>query len=151
MLLVRQTCTSTDRRWSTTRQTKRLACSLSVLLQVPLRQRLVLTRQFTTGAEERTAEYTFEAGRTYDLEVRFSNFKPLSAQSPYVCEPGRARFNGRDCANEQTGRRGGIRIGGRPVRSAQEQIDQAVKLASESDGEISFTLAVVTECCLTSQ
>lgn len=57
-----------------------LFVSLSTLLQ----QTRVLKVQFTTGAEERTAEYTFEAGRAYDLEVRFSNFKPLSAQSPYV-------------------------------------------------------------------
>jgi hypothetical protein len=40
--------------------------------------------QFTTGAEERTAIHDVESGQVYDLEVRFSNFKPLSPQSPYV-------------------------------------------------------------------
>ncbi|WVF66947.1 hypothetical protein IAT40_001690 [Kwoniella sp. CBS 6097] len=70
---------------------------------------------FNTGAEERTGEVEVEAGRAYNLEVRFSNFKQLNAMSPY------------------TGRRGGIRIGGKPKRSAAAEIEKAIKLAKESD------------------
>ncbi|WWC69041.1 uncharacterized protein I206_102977 [Kwoniella pini CBS 10737] len=70
---------------------------------------------FNTGAEERTGEYEVEAGKSYAIEVRFSNFKQLNAMSPY------------------TGRRGGIRIGGRKKRDAEEEIQKAVKLAKESD------------------
>ncbi|ADV25102.1 beta-glucosidase [Cryptococcus gattii E566] len=70
---------------------------------------------FNTGAEERTGELNVEAGKLYDLEVRFSNFKQLNAMSPY------------------TGRRGGIRIGGRKKRDFQAEIENAVKLATESD------------------
>ncbi|KNX49905.2 beta-glucosidase [Cryptococcus deuterogattii R265] len=70
---------------------------------------------FNTGAEERTGELNVEAGKLYDLEVRFSNFKQLNAMSPY------------------TGRRGGIRIGGRKKRDFQAEIEKAVKLAAESD------------------
>ncbi|WVR04181.1 hypothetical protein IAU60_001181 [Kwoniella sp. DSM 27419] len=70
---------------------------------------------FTTGAEERTGTLEVKEGHAYQLEVRFSNFKQLSAMSPY------------------TGRRGGIRIGGRPLRDASSEIDKAVKLAQESD------------------
>jgi beta-glucosidase len=36
------------------------------------------------GAEEKVAEIEVEAGRVYDLEVRFSNFKQLHTSSPYV-------------------------------------------------------------------
>lgn len=45
---------------------------------------LPLSIQFNTGAEERTGELNVEAGKSYDLEVRFSNFKQLNAMSPYV-------------------------------------------------------------------
>ncbi|WWD20488.1 hypothetical protein CI109_104964 [Kwoniella shandongensis] len=70
---------------------------------------------FNTGAEERTGEVIVGAGTEYNLEVRFSNFKQLNAMSPY------------------TGRRGGIRIGGRKKRDAKEEIEKAVKLAVQSD------------------
>ncbi|WVQ62915.1 uncharacterized protein L199_001064 [Kwoniella botswanensis] len=70
---------------------------------------------FNTGAEERTGEVEVEAGKSYDIEVRFSNFKQLNAMSPY------------------TGRRGGIRIGGKKKRDPQAEIEKAVKLATESD------------------
>ncbi|OCF58241.1 beta-glucosidase [Kwoniella mangroviensis CBS 10435] len=70
---------------------------------------------FNTGAEERTGEVEVEAGKSYDIEVRFSNFKQLNAMSPY------------------TGRRGGIRIGGKKRRDPQAEIEKAVKLATESD------------------
>ncbi|WWC87448.1 uncharacterized protein L201_002337 [Kwoniella dendrophila CBS 6074] len=70
---------------------------------------------FNTGAEERTGEVQVEAGKEYQVEVRFSNFKQLNAMSPY------------------TGRRGGIRIGGKKKRDAKEEIEKAVKLAKESD------------------
>jgi beta-glucosidase len=40
--------------------------------------------QFNMGAEEKTAEIEVEAGKAYDLEVRFSNFKQLHSTSPYV-------------------------------------------------------------------
>jgi beta-glucosidase len=40
--------------------------------------------KFNTGAEERTGEIELEAGKAYDLEVRFSNFKEISSMSPYV-------------------------------------------------------------------
>ncbi|WRT65289.1 uncharacterized protein IL334_002232 [Kwoniella shivajii] len=70
---------------------------------------------FNTGAEERTGEVEVVAGTSYQMEVRFSNFKQLNAMSPY------------------TGRRGGIRIGGRKKRDPQSEIEKAVHLAANSD------------------
>ena len=69
---------------------------------------------FSTGAKERTAEIELVAGMSYQLEVRFSNFKQISAHSPY------------------SGRRGGIRIGGRPNVPANEAITAAVSLCKRS-------------------
>ena len=45
---------------------------------------LVSSLKFNTGTEERLGEIELEAGRSYQLEVRFSNFKQISAMSPYV-------------------------------------------------------------------
>jgi beta-glucosidase len=84
------------------------------------------------GAEEKTAEIEVEAGKAYDLEVRFSNFKQLHSTSPYVSVSPRCDANRR--LMTQTGRRGGIRIGGRPKRNPVSEIEKAVKLARESDG-----------------
>lgn len=39
---------------------------------------------FNTGTEERTGEVKLEAGKEYQMELRFSNFKQISAMSPYV-------------------------------------------------------------------
>lgn len=58
-----------------------------------------------------------EANRVYELEVRFSNFKQLNAMSPY------------------SGRRGGIRVGGRFVRAQEEIITEAVECAQNADSE----------------
>ncbi|KAL1406447.1 hypothetical protein Q8F55_008146 [Vanrija albida] len=80
---------------------------------------------FNMGAEERTAVLEFEAGKAYDLEVRFSNFKQLHSTSPY------------------SGRRGGIRLGGRPLRSPQAEIAAAVELAKSSDVAV---VCVGTNC-----
>ncbi|KAH8833090.1 glycoside hydrolase superfamily [Flagelloscypha sp. PMI_526] len=70
---------------------------------------------FTTGAEEVIAEVDVKAGQKYDLEVRFSNFKQLNAQSPY------------------SGRRGGFRLGGQRKRNSKEDIANAVNLSKSSD------------------
>lgn len=42
---------------------------------------------FNTGTEERTANITLVAGKPYEMELRFSNFKQISAMSPYVSRP----------------------------------------------------------------
>ncbi|KAH8928460.1 glycoside hydrolase family 3 protein [Atractiella rhizophila] len=70
---------------------------------------------FGTGAEEQVAEVHVEAGKLYDIEVRFSNFKQLSPNSPYA------------------GRRGGIRVGGRKKRNVKAMINNAVALSKSSD------------------
>ena len=71
---------------------------------------------FTTGAEEAVQEIQVKAGKSYDIEVRFSNFRSLSAASPYA------------------GRRGGIRLGGQYKTDTKESIKKAVQLSKESDG-----------------
>ncbi|KAM0750533.1 hypothetical protein T439DRAFT_380431 [Meredithblackwellia eburnea MCA 4105] len=70
---------------------------------------------FMTGAEERVGRAEVKAGQSYELEVRFSNFKQINMKSPYA------------------GRRGGIRVGGAPVVGASESISKAVKLSQEAD------------------
>lgn len=78
---------------------------------------LTVALQFTTGAEERLGQLQVKAGRSYKLEVHFSNFKPINSTSPYA------------------ERRGGIRLGGQRKFTSSEMIGSAVALSLASDGE----------------
>ena len=81
---------------------------------------------FGTGAEEQSTEIQVEAGKSYELEVRFSNFRQLSPNSPY------------------SGRRGGIRVGGRLKKSDKALIGEAVALSRQSDGKASSVFRVAS-------
>lgn len=81
---------------------------------------------FTTGSEERVGQLDVKAGKSYKLEVRFTNFKPLNSTSPYA------------------GRRGGIRLGGQRKLTSSEKISSAVALSKASDGARFFALATNT-------
>ncbi|KAK1925989.1 glycoside hydrolase superfamily [Papiliotrema laurentii] len=70
---------------------------------------------FNTGAKERIGEIQLQAGQSYTLEVRFSNFKQISAMSPYA------------------GRRGGMRIGARFKYDPEAEIERAVQMARRAD------------------
>lgn len=82
--------------------------------------------QFGMGSEEHTAEVDVEAGKVYQLEVRFSNFKQLSATSPYVSPLLRSQGHA-DTDDRQVGE---AVFGSADVRSATLQRRSSVRFSS---------------------
>lgn len=70
---------------------------------------------FGLGTVEKREDIDLEAGKTYDLEIRISNASFVSRGSPFTC-------------------RGGIRLGGCKKSGGEQDIEEASRLAAESDG-----------------